>query len=229
MKEIDFLPSWYKADRKRQIGRRNQYIILGAVFALMMIWNFVTVSSVSTANAQVELLAEKFQDAEKVSEQYSSLQKEIDQLNLRTDIVKITDSNIDVAATLAEISYLLGDRIVLHSIAFKSESNAGGNWLKSNPKSKTKEKPSQNRFRVSINGIASDAASVAELIVRLENSPYFTQVIPSYSRNKQVSENTSRASQQYQVSEFEISCYLANYKEKNNQNLSKTGSGQGNL
>jgi len=235
MKEIDFLPSWYTNDRKRQIGRRTQYIILGAVFALMMIWNFVTASSVSTANAQVESLAGQLQDAKSVSGQYSSLKQDVDQLKLKVDTVKMTDSNIDIAATLAEISYLIGDRIALNKIILKSEplapdNSSRGNAVRSagNP-FKGQEKHGKNRFRIIISGVACDATNVAELIVRLEVSTYFSQVIPSYSRNRQITDKASNTSKQYQISEFEISCYLANYKEKDNQNFAKTGSGQGNL
>jgi len=237
MKEIDFLPAWYKDDRKRQIGRRTQYIILGAVFALMMIWNFVTVSSVSTANAQVESLVGQLQDAKSVSGQYFSLQQEIDQLKLKADVVEMIDSHINVAATLAEITYLTGDRIALNRIILKSEPLVGGNLLKGNAirsagsysKTKAEGKLGKSRFRIIVSGVACDATNVAELIVRLENSPYFSQVIPSYSRNKQITDKASNMSKQYQISEFEISCYLANYKEKDNQDSSKTSSGQGNL
>ena len=235
MKEIDFLPSWYTDDRKRQIGRRTQYIILGGVFALMMIWNFVTVSSVSSANAQVESLAGQLLDAKSVSDQYASLQQDIDKLKLKVDTVKLTDSNIDIAATLAEISYLTGDRIALNKIILKSEPLAADNSSKGNAirsagnPFKKEEKLSKNRFKIIISGVASDATNVAELIVRLEASPYFSQVIPSYSRNKEISDKASNTSKQYQISEFEISCYLANYEEKDNQNLAKTGSSQGNL
>ena len=235
MKEIDFLPSWYTDDRKRQIGRRTQYIMLGAVFALMMIWNFVTVSSVSSANAQLESLAGQLQDAKSVSQQYSSLQKDVDQLKLKVDTVKMTDSNIDIAATLAEISYLTSDRIALNKITLKSEPLAVENLSKGNAVRsagnpfKGEEKFGKNRFKIIISGVACDATNVAELIGRLEASPYFCQIIPSYSRNKQITDKASNTSKQYQMSEFEISCYLANYKEKDNQNFAKTGSGQGNL
>jgi len=237
MKEIDFLPTWYTNDRKRQIGRRTQYIILGGVFVLMMVWNFVTVSSVSTASAQVDSLAEKLQNAKSLSQQYSQLQQETEQLKLKAEIVEMTDSHFDVAATLAEISYLMGKRIALNRITLKSEplaldSKKKGNAIRlarNSYDAKKEGTPVKSRFRVIISGVACDATNVAELIVRLENSSYFSQVIPSYSRNNQITDRASKGSKQYQISEFEISCYLANYKEKDSQEFSKTGSEQGNL
>jgi len=236
MKEIDFLPSWYKENMKRQVSRRTQCILLVAIFVLIMIWNFVTVSSVSTANAEVQSLEDRLQDAKKISEQYSGLQQEINQLKLKVNIVERIDSHIDIAATLAEISYLMSDRIVLDKITLKSEDLddklSKGNAVRSasNPlKAKMEGTPVKSKFKIIISGVACDAINVAELIVKLENSPYFSQVIPSYSRNKQITDKAANAAKQYQVSEFEISCYLANYEEKNSQNPVKTDSVQGNL
>jgi hypothetical protein len=71
------------------------------------------------------------------------------------------------------------------------------------------------KFKIVLNGIAKAPGSVADLICSLEDSEYFKSVYPSYSRNKQikaVSEN-----KEYEVSEFEIRFYLANYEvEKKN-------------
>jgi len=51
------------------------------------------------------------------------------------------------------------------------------------------------------------------LICKLDDSPYFCQVVPSFSRNKKMKVGTGLAGENFQVSEFEISCYLANYRE----------------
>jgi len=49
------------------------------------------------------------------------------------------------------------------------------------------------------------------LICKLEDSPYFCQVIPSFSKNKKIKAEGSASGKELQVSEFKISCYLANY------------------
>ena len=89
------------------------------------------------------------------------------------------------------------------------------------------------RFKIVINGVAVDASDVAALICKLEDSPYFCQVVLSYSKNTEItakdnlsirsnakSENSTWNALKYegnkkiQVSEFEISSYLANYIEQ---------------
>jgi len=61
-----------------------------------------------------------------------------------------------------------------------------------------------------ISGVAAGAGDIAELIGKLEESPYFCLVSPSFSQNRKMKVGTG---ENFQVSEFEISCYLANYRE----------------
>jgi hypothetical protein len=91
------------------------------------------------------------------------------------------------------------------------------------------------RFKVLISGVAADASDVAALICKLENSPYFCQVVLSFSRNTDIDvrkSDTLRLQKDYtqelsstrrdehktegsvRVSNFEINCYLANYLEQ---------------
>jgi len=78
----------------------------------------------------------------------------------------------------------------------------------------------QVRFKVVIAGVAADASNVAALICKLEDSPYFFQVVLSFSRSAEVkaegtpptSGGTPDVGANIAVSEFEIRCYLANYR-----------------
>jgi hypothetical protein len=61
------------------------------------------------------------------------------------------------------------------------------------------------RFKVAITGVAAGVEDVANLISQLENSSYFCHVVPGFSRAGKVKD--------FKVTEFEISCYLANYEQ----------------
>ena len=89
------------------------------------------------------------------------------------------------------------------------------------------------RFKVTLAGVAADSGDVAALVGRLEESLYFRQVVLSFSRNAQVGNETvvslrdvdvlnrTRVADgrtgltggKLQVSEFQINCYLGNYRE----------------
>jgi len=233
MKDIDFLPEWYKNGKRRKLGYRTQYIVLGGIFAVMMVWNFVASHSVSKAASELARLESQQRSAENTSKEYAKIESESAQLRKKTAVLDQIDSRIDVAGVLAEISFLIDRKIVLEKVAFSSEPFAGKSQ---NPNNRVRmagdSLPSaQNmagkiRFKVVINGVAAQAGDVAELIRRFEGSSYFCQVYPSFSRNKKVKtasrlvENLPNlkkdgdSGDDYQISEFEIGCYLANYRQE---------------
>jgi hypothetical protein len=248
MKEIDFLPEWYKSGRRRQISYRTQYFILGGVFTLMIAWNFITSYSTSKARAQTMQMATKQAQAEKVSAKLIDLKNEMNIYHQKESLVKKIDSRINIGCVLAELSYLIDERIVLSKIELISEKFEGNQKMSSSRKTAGAVRAVQSNFGINLNvptgdvkfkviiaGVAADASDVAFFIRKMENSPYFCQVVLSFSRNTDIqtqsgntpnpptdytseSPNTVRDNQEsdkkIQVSNFEINCYLANYHEE---------------
>jgi Tfp pilus assembly protein PilN len=250
MKEIDFLPEWYKSGKRRQVSYRTQYIAISSVFVVMMVWSVITTRSISKARAQITQMATQQAQAKIVSAKYAGLEDEIRVLRKKAESIEEIDSKIDVASVLAEISFLIDERIVLKKLEFIAEkfvnkqetqkSPSGGTVVRvvqSNVSNK-KELPLGNvRFKVILAGIAADTNDVAALMCKLEDSFYFCQVVLSYSRGseeigiesassftkrtnvaQEIEQNKSLdlkagAQGKIQVNEFEINCYLANYRE----------------
>jgi len=249
MKEIDFLPEWYKSDKRRQVSYRTQYIAISSVFAVMILWGFISTRSISKARAQIAQLVTKQTQAEIVSAKYAGIEDEIEALRKKAESIEEIDSKINVASVLGEMSFLIDERIVLKKLEFVAEKFVNGQGKKSpsvdnvvrvvqSNMGNKKELPLGNvRFKVIIIGIAADTNDVAALMCKLEDSPYFCQVVLSYSRGNEeigmerVSSsktgvnvaqenehnknmvNETEAQGKIQVNEFEINCYLANYCE----------------
>ncbi len=241
MKEIDFLPEWYKSGQRRQVSCHTQYIALGGVFLVMLVWNFIDTYSISKARAQFAQMSTKQAEAEGQSAKLSKLKSELRGLQKKAESIEEIDSKIDVAGVLAEMSFLINERIVLNKVVFDAEkieykqqaeqsSRTGTVVIAARTKliDKRKLPLGDVRFRVMIGGVAADASDVADLICWLEDSPYFCQVVPSFSRTTVISASSKsslrsrtknvnsgrEAEGNIQVSEFEISCYLANYREQ---------------
>jgi hypothetical protein len=231
MKEFDFLPKWYKSGRQRQVSYRTQVIGLAGILGVMMVWNFAATHSISKATAALAEADSKVSAAESISREFSRIKSDVTQLQKKGKSIEEINSKIDVASVLAEISFLVDKKIVLSKVEFKAEKFADGRGRKidggsvvravgGNFAAKEALLLGDVRFKVLISGIAANAGDVAEFICRLEDSPYFRLVYPSFSRNKNIKpvrDSTGRISnrtrENYQVSEFEISCYLANYTE----------------
>ena len=231
MKEFDFLPKWYKSGRQRQVSYRTQVVGLAGILAVMVVWNFAAAHSISKATAALAEADSKVLAAESISREFSRIKSNVTHLQKKTESIEEIDSKIDVAGVLAEISFLVDRKVVLSRVEFKAEKfadrqgrkvksgsavrAAGGNFA-----GKEALPLGDVRFKVVISGVAADAGDVAELICSLEDSPYFQLVYPSFSRNRNIKpvrnstgRISNRARENYQVSEFEISCYLANYTE----------------
>ena len=234
MKEIDFLPEWYKSSRRRQLSYGTQYIVLACMFGVMMMWNFISLNSVSNATATLAQMASKRSQVQIASKEFAKVKSELADLHKKVNILGEIDSKIDVANLLAEMSFLIDENIVLSKVEFISERFKQPNTSVGAAVRVAGTEPDRLRelhlgdvlFKVLISGIATDASDVAALVRKLEESPYFCKVYPSISRNKtmQVTGNavtigetqTKKAltSGSYRVSEFEVSCYLANYRQE---------------
>jgi len=133
MKEIDFLPEWYISGRRRQISYRTQYIAIGGVFVVMVVWSFITTHSISKAKAQYVQMATNQAQAEKVSAKLDELENEMRVLRKNTESIKEIDSRIDVASVLAEMSFLIDEKIILRKAEFIAEKFLDEQDVKSSP------------------------------------------------------------------------------------------------
>lgn len=198
MKEIDFLPEWYKSGRRRQVSYRTQYFVLGGIFTVLLVWNFVTSYSISKAQAQVVETATQQRQSQRVSARLAELKNELNILNKKQELMESIDSRINIADILAEMSYLIDDKIVLSEIELISEkfadepaqnSPSGGAVVRAfqpNMSIKGDSPIGDARFKILIAGVAADAGDVATLILKMENSPYFCQVALSFSKNADI-------------------------------------------
>ncbi len=237
MKEIDFLPQWYVESRRRQINVRRQYIALAAIFSVMMMFNAIATHSISRATVELAQTEPKRVQAESVSLEFAKIRNQVAQLQKKAQSIERINSKIDVASVLAEMSYLIDESIVLRDVEFIAEKCVDKQERNSKTTSAVRvagKGSKDNRglplgdvkFKIVIAGIAADAADVAALVCKLEDSTYFHLVYPSFSKNTKIriSDNSQRGSaksatlppqgdDQIQVAEFEISCYLANYNQ----------------
>ena len=223
MKEIDFLPEWYKSGRQRQVNYRTQVIGLGGVLMIMIVWNFVAANSISKAGAEVKQRKAMQAEAETASREFAEIKGEMAGLQKKVKSMEEMDSKIDVACVLAEIGFLIDDNIVLGQVELDAERFVDKQQGKASQYTNVARVTGGGyvgkeglplgdvRFKVVIRGVAANAGDIAKLICRLEESPYFCQVYPSFSRNRNMKVGTGK---QFQVSEFEISCYLANYRQQ---------------
>jgi hypothetical protein len=215
MKEIDFLPVWYKNARRRRMRYRMQYAAILCIFVAMVGWSFLTAKSLSKAQALIKQ-QQLSPEQSKMLDECVQIQAKLSQLSKQTSTLRKLDSKIAIANILAELSFLLDSKVILTQVDMQAEGfddngqtgtdGSGAVRLARNASgSQTTPLIGDVRFKVTLQGMACESSDVARLICKLEGSSYFCQVIPGFSRTSQIKDR--------QVSEFGISFYVANYRE----------------
>jgi hypothetical protein len=209
MREIDFLPDWYKHGRVEQRKHREFYVAIGLIVLVMIVWSIFANGRVAVAKARNANLQNARLIQTQCQTEYDTAQNQLYQMQAKQRMLDSVKSNMVVSNILAEISHLLNGRVVLKKLEITAEpfpsqgSAKSGIQVYSADSDKSKTFDNKVRFKVTISGLAADAAQVAETINMLEISDYFFQVIPGFSRNILVEGR--------QVCEFELTCYLSNY------------------
>ena len=121
MKEIDFLPEWYKNGRRRKITYRTQYVALAGIFAIMVAWNSFTAHSISRAKADLAEVTAEDAEVKNASRTFAQLTSRIGELQKKAALLQEIDSRIDVASVLAELSFLIDNRVVLSRVELTAE------------------------------------------------------------------------------------------------------------
>ena len=218
MKEIDFLPEWYKTGRRQRISYRTQYMAIASIFAAMILWSALTGYSIVSARAHINSMKNKRPAGSVQVAEYHKIQSRLQELSSNASIIEAVKPRISVSKVLAELAFLIDQRIVISDLDIKAESFNQGD--KSGAVSSSMVSVAQGangdkklplegdiRFKVLVTGMAMNAGDVARLVRTFENSSYVRDVRPMFSRNKKMKD--------YQATEFQISFYIANYLEEN--------------
>jgi hypothetical protein len=210
MKEINFLPDWYIQDRIKNRKRQEYYAVVILVIVDLIAWNIFINEKAALAKTGNQYYTRAYQAQCKGELKYNIAQAAYTQLKTKAAVLDSMDSKIKISTVLAELSYITGDKIILSSLEIrsvpfedKSSKSNGQIRVASDNSQQTNSSTVKNRFKIVIQGIASSPGEVALLITSLEESKYFTGITPGFSKNNEIDGR--------QVSEFEISCFLANY------------------
>ena len=215
MKELDFLPDWYRADRQRRRRQHRHYILFGLIVVLLAGWSFMLDRTVSDLHARNSRTAMDIAQAQQTMQASMELELQIDTLRRQADILKALTPRTAISAILGELSHCVGEQVILgrvlliqESIKETQRSTATLSAVPLRIGAAQPEGPSPlpntpQRVNLTLTGIAGGGAQVARLIERLETSSYFETVSPGFSRAKKIGDKT--------VTEFEIVCTVADY------------------
>ncbi|MCI0498221.1 MAG: hypothetical protein L0Y36_00870 [Planctomycetales bacterium] len=216
MKEIDFIPEWYRADRKRKQRYVRQCVRVSIVLALMMLWSFIAGRHVERLHAEVTGIQTAFERGRVRIEQAQELEQQIAAMREKARMLTAIAPRTPVSSLMGEVSCLVGNNLILSRLSFQNEPLREDCPQGTSPSAAVvqaaasgKQRPAAipsvpSRMKVVLTGIAAAPADAASLILALEQTDYFEQVAPVFTRAKKVKDAD--------VTEFEIRCYVADYR-----------------
>ncbi len=215
MKEIDFIPEWYKANQNRRKRYHRQYVLLVLLLVVMMGWSFFVGEYVEQVRADVETIQSIYDKGSLKVQEGMQLEEEIAMLKHQAALIEAAAPRTDISPILAELSWQIRGNIVLSGLSFKSEviqeakesSGLPAGIVRIGGSKRANESMAYMtpmRMCITLTGIAEQGADAALLISRLEGSDYFDHVSPVYTKAAKVKD--------CDVTEFEIRCYLADYR-----------------
>lgn len=217
MKEIDFIPEWYKAGRSRKRRYVHQCTWMGVLFMVMVTWSFIMGRHVEYVRAEVDSIQGVLEQGQVRVEQSLELERQVADIKEKLQMLSSVAPRTPVSALIGEVSYLAGGNVILNRLLFENEplpenrpqgtmpSTAVVQTAGSEKKDKASSMPNAvSRMKVVMTGIAAMPSDAAALISALEQTDYFEQVAPVFTRAKKVKD--------LNVTEFEIRCYVADYR-----------------
>jgi len=214
MKEIDFLPQWYRADRQRKQCRCRHYVLFGLIVAMVAGWSFMVGRSVSRLQAETRQMESTLVEGQKTIQQALEMEMEIERLGRQAEILAALTPRTAISAVLGELSHRINENIIFGRVVWAQEplgdtkTSAASvvriGAAKSQSPSPAPLPEGPQCTRLTLTGVAAGGAEVASLIDRLETSDYFKNVSPGFSRAKKIGDK--------EVSEFEITCRVADFE-----------------
>ncbi len=220
MRDVDFLPEWYRDNTQRKLSVRRQYIALSIIFLIMIFSNAVASRKISRANADLTRSDTERGHAERFMVEFGRLNSRVSETRAAVMSANRLNLELDVADVLAELSTVVSGEIVLRSVELlgrnPAEQALAGETAPLPFDSDEAGELSVDRFAVRLIGFAQHADHVSALIAELEDSATFHDVNLVYSKastealasesapSAQVSEQTSQ-----KLFKFEVSCTIA--------------------
>jgi hypothetical protein len=121
MKELDFLPNWYRDDRQRILRRHRHYVLFGLVVVLLAGWSIIVGRAVSNLKAQTQQIQTALEKGQQTL--LSTLEKElqIDTLGRQAVILETLTPRTAISAVLGELAFCVNKQIIYSKVSLVLE------------------------------------------------------------------------------------------------------------
>lgn len=201
MREIDFLPAWYRVSQRRRRDLAVRITCLCVLVGAMIAWSAMNIAVVRAAEADLAVVHASYELQGEALEQLAALGSRLTELKERQALWRTVRSGARADQILAELSRLMPQAMMLTRVSLKQDERLPSVTGRNETTSAT---AADLMGHLEIEGIAASNAEVGSLHTALVRSPCFEDVQMMYARP------VIRAGRQGR--EFRLSCRLPRFE-----------------
>lgn len=178
MKEIDFVPQWYRSSQRRRNDLAVRVACLCMLVAAMVAWSIRNLAVVQMAEADTAALQESYRSQRALLDQHAALQHRLQQLEERRALLQALRGGVRVEQVLAELSHLMPEAMALTNVTLRQHDRLE---FKHSQGSAPGDRGSSQGL-MEVDGLAASHLHVGSFLAALEQSPCFRELEMKYSK-----------------------------------------------
>jgi len=178
MKEIDFVPQWYRSSQRRRNDLAVRVACLCMLVAAMVAWSIRNLAVVQMAEADTAALQESYRSQGALQDQHAALQRRLQQLEGRRALLRALRGGVRAEQVLAELSHLMPEAMALTNVTLRQHDRLE---FKNSQGGAQRDRGSL-RGLMEVEGLAASHGHVGSFLAALERSPCFRGLEMKYSK-----------------------------------------------
>lgn len=205
MREVDFIPSWYRASRQRKRDLVIRAVFLGVLAVEMVLISVGFYAQRAAVRKNLAELEASFEGQAEVITDISQLVLRLEELRNKRQLLSDVGGGAPVHGVLAELSRLMPDATALTRVGLTQSRRIGeAGRREAGDAGKVVAQPDDDEATLEITGWAASDIHVGSLMSNLARSPLFGDVRLRYSRPVAVNDREVRA--------FQLTCELPQFE-----------------
>ena len=181
MKEVDFVPAWYRAVQRRRRDLAVRISSLCVLVAAMAVWSVRNLAVVHAAETDLAAVRESYDLQSAPLARIEELREKMQDLQERQTLLSCVRGGARVDQILAELTRLMPQALVLADVGIVQPDRTQAPLASDAANTNTGDSVSE-LGRVEIMGFAGSSAEVGSFHTALVESPCFEDVQMSYCR-----------------------------------------------
>ena len=190
MHELEFLPAWYPALRRRRRFVAMQAWLSGVVIVTLGFWMLLAQHNVRVAQGALNSINSQLQQTDQELHRLNELQALKQQMSLQAQVVARLGPHVPTARILDELEQLMPPQMALLDFTLNTQSQ---NKAPAALAAASGSQATQSRsLHLRLHGVAPTDVDLGNFLARLAGVPYFSDIAMSYSRDRSDSGHVMR-------------------------------------